>query len=207
MPQFIRDVLALGFARVIIKTKRNCQYQYRAQLATAEQLREQIPQRDYRTSYDRGQRAQLAKRIVQQAGLGRVQLVFVKEFNRRRQLTQRYTLMCTDVRYPVEQVFRAHQWRWRIEECYRELRQNHALEQFHGRNLNAIVGHIVLSYLSYLCLALTRWLTPKLKHKTLGWIKQHVFGALVTLEHVGDEIRIGFTASFLQDIGLPDFCT
>ncbi len=208
VPRFMRQILALGFQRVIIKTKANLTYGHRGADYTAAQLREQLRQRDYQTIRYQGQRVKLARRTVHQAGLGRVQLVFVTEFQaQRNRISQRYTLMCTDPNWSPAHVYRAHKLRWRIEECYRELRQNHALEQFHGRNLNAIIGHIVLSYLSYLCVALTRLLTPNLKDKTLGWIKRHVFGALVTVERIANDIYVGFTATFLRDIGLPSFCT
>jgi hypothetical protein len=76
--------------------------------------------------------------------LGRIKLVFVQEYTRQGKLAQAYALMCTDRRYANAQVCRAYKLRWRIEEIYREARQNHALEAFHGRHFNAIYAHVFL---------------------------------------------------------------
>jgi hypothetical protein len=80
-------------------------------------------------------------------------------------------------------------------------------ELYHARNFNANFGHVTLSFLSYLCLVVTRLLTPKLRDKTLGQVKQLVFDALVELERHGDQILVKFGAQFRREIGLPAYCT
>ena len=93
------------------------------------------------------------------------------------------------------------------EEIYREVRQNHGFEEFHCRNFNAIYGHVALSFLSHLCLTVTRLMTPKLRSLTLGKIKHKVFNALVELVSTADQMTVCFTDEFLERYGLPAFCT
>lgn len=202
---FIREVLALGFKRVIIKAKANIPYLYQGQEMTIEELKKQVTA--YRRAPGGEKRVKFASLKVIQPGLGRVKLVFVQEFNRKGKLTQEYVLMCTDPRYANDKVWRAHKLRWRIEEIYREVRQNHGFEEFHCRNFNAIYGHVALSFLSHLCLTITRLMTPKLHSLTLGEIKNKVFNALVELVSTADEVIVCFTEEFLERYGLPAFCT
>jgi hypothetical protein len=48
----------------------------------------------------------------------------------------------------------------------------------------AIHGHLVPAFLSYICVALARLWSDRLKPKTLGWIKRHLFQALAELAAV-----------------------
>jgi len=204
---FLRQVLALGFARVVLKAKRNLRYGYQGKEQTIEQLARRIPAKRYRTKMHRGQRVRLATVRVQHGELGRVKLVFVKELGAHNRIVQKYVLMCTDPQFPTDKVYRAHKLRWKIEVCYRELRQNHGFEEYHARNFNANFGHIALSFLSYLCVGVTRLLTPSLRRKTLGQVKRLVFDALVELERFADPVRIKFSAVFLREVGLPAYCS
>jgi hypothetical protein len=106
-----------------------------------------------------------------------------------------------------DSIDRAYKLRWRIEEIYREARQNHALEAFHGRNFNAICGHVFLSFLSHTSLVVTRLLSVKLRDMTLGQIMDKVFRGLVELVNTAEGIIVRFTAAFLQCYGLSAFCT
>ena len=204
---FLRQVLALGFARVVLKAKRNILYGYHGQEQTIVQLERQIPAKRYRPKTYRGQRVKLATLHVQHGELGRVKLVFVKELGAHNRIRQKYVLMCTDPQFPTDKVYRAHKLRWKIEVGYRELRQNHGFAEYHARNFNANFGHIALSFLSYLCVVVTRLMTPSLRRKTLGQVKHLVFDALVELERFADPVRVKFSAVFLRDIGLPAYCT
>ncbi len=204
---FIAQVLALGFARVIIKAKRNIPYTYRGQNYTIDQLWRFLPAKRFRRQRVRGQTVRLAALRVGHGELGRVQLVFVKELGPHNKILQRYVLMCTDPDFRKDQVYRAHKLRWKIEEFYRETRQNHGLELYHARDFNANFGHVALSFLSYVCLVVTRLLTPKLRDKTLGQVKQLMFNALVELEQHGDQLFVKFSARFMREIGLPAYCT
>jgi hypothetical protein len=76
---FIAHVLALGFARVVIKTKRDIPYLYRGQTYTTDQLWRLIPAQRFRRQRVRGQWVKLTSLRVGQDGLGQVKLVFVKE--------------------------------------------------------------------------------------------------------------------------------
>jgi hypothetical protein len=206
VPGFLRQVLALGFARVVLKAKRNIRYGFHGQDQTIKQLAKQIPAKRYRTHRHHGQRVKLATLHVQHGELGRVKLVFVKELGAHNRIVQSYVLMCSDPRYPTDQVYRAHKLRWKIEVGYRELRQNHGFEAYHARNFNANFGHLALSFLSYLCAVVTRLLTPSLRHKTLGQIKHLLFDAVIELERFVEPIRVKFSAVFLREIGLPAYC-
>lgn len=206
---FIAQVLALGFARVIIKAKRNIPYTYQGQAQTIDQLWAHLPAKRFQTRRVRGQVVKLASLQVGHGELGRVKLVFVKEVGRHHRILQRYVLMCTDPTYGNARVYRAHKLRWKIEECYRETRQHHGLDLYHARNFNANFGHVALSFLSYLCVVVTRLLTPKLRHKTLGQVKHLVFDALVELDakRGGNALIVKFSPRFRQEIGLPAYCT
>ena len=131
----------------------------------------------------------------------------MKELGAHNRIVQKYVLMCTDPQFPTDKIYRAHKLRWKIETCYRELRQSHGFEEYHARNFNANFGHIALSFPSYLCVVVTRLLTPRLCHKTLGQVKRLVFDALVELERFADPVRVKFSAVFLREVGLPAYCT
>jgi len=169
---FIAQVLALGFARVVTKAKRDIPYTYHGQTYTIDQLWRLVPAQRFRRQRVHGQWVKLTAVRVWQEGLGHIKLVLVKELGAHNKILQHYVLMCTDVTFRNDQVYRAYKLRWKIEECYREVRQNHGLELYHARNFNANFGHVALSFLSYLCLVVTRLLTPKLRDKTLGQVKQ-----------------------------------
>jgi hypothetical protein len=203
---FIAHVLALGFVRVVIKTKRDIPYLYRGQTYTTDQLWRLIPAQRFRRQRVRGQWVKLTSLRVGQDGLGQVKLVFVKELGAHNKILQRYVLMCTDPAFRNDRVYRAHKLRWKIEECYREVRQQHGLELYHARSFNANFAHVALSFLSYLCLVVTRLLTPKLRNKTLGQVKQLVFDALIELERRGDQLIVKFSSRFRREIGLPAYC-
>lgn len=204
---FIAQCLALGFARVIIKAKRNIPYTYHGREQTIDQLWRAVPAKRFRTRRVRGHVVQLAALQVGHGELGRVKLVFVKELGAHRRILHRYVLMCTEPTFGTARVYRAHKLRWKIEECYRETRQQHGLELYHARNFNANFGHVALSFLSYLCVEVTRLLTPKLRHKTLGQVKQLLFDALVELGYCGNVLIVKFSSRFRRDIGLPAYCT
>ena len=203
---FISQVLALGFARVIIKAKRDMPYIQHGQTVTIDQLWKRLPAKRFQRKRLHGQWVKFATRQVDHGALGRVQLVFVKELGAHNKILQHYVLMCTDPTFPPQHVYRAHKLRWKIEECYREVRQHHGLERYHARNFHANFGHVALSFLSYLCLVVTRLLTPKLRHKTLGQVKQLLFDAPIQLQRSADELIVQFSAPFRNKLGLPAYC-
>lgn len=202
---FIQEVLALGFKRVVIKARSNIRYLYREEELTIDQLRHKVT--DYRQAPGGNRQIKFAALRVIQPGLGRIKLVFVREYGRRGQLSQEYALMCTDPRFANGKVYQAYKLRWRIEEIYREARQNHALEHFHCRNFNAIYGHVFLSFLSHTCLVVTRLLSSKIREMTLGQIMDKVFRALVELINTAEGVIVRFSDEFLECYGLPAFCT
>lgn len=203
---FIGQVLALGFARVIIKAKRSMTYTYHGQDYALDDLWRFIPAKHFRRKCLRGRWVKLAALHVTHGQLGHVKLVFVKELGPHNTILHAYALMCTDPHFRNDHVYCAHKLRWKIEEGYREVRQNHGLEQYHARNFNTNFGHVALSFLSYLCLVVTRLLTTKLRHETLGQIKQRMFQALVELEWVDEILHINFEPQFWREIGLPAYC-
>jgi hypothetical protein len=207
IPDFLTQVLALGFARVVTKTKSNLVYTYQRQTLTTDQLWRRIPAHRFRRQVLRGQSVKLAALQVTQPGLGSLKLVFVKELGDHSKVQQQYVLMCTDPTYRNHQVYRAYKLRWTIETCYRDVRQQHGLERYHARTFNANFGHVALSFLSYLCLVVTRLLTPKLRNKTLGQVKHLVFDALVELAHTADGLLVKFGPRFRREVGLPAFVT
>lgn len=212
VPWFINKVVKeIGFKRVVIKAKADRLYSVKEQTGTWKQWESEI--RKYDRYIVRGQHVNLAKLKLNESDLGQVQLVFVQEVHIHcckgkevEKIGQCYALMCTDPKWKPDKVFQAYKLRWKIEEFYREVRQNHGLEKFHGRNKAAIHSHIVFAFLSYICVTLCRlWNTP-LKEKTLGWIKRHLFRAIVKLKHQGKHIIVCFDPEWIDLYGLPDFC-
>jgi hypothetical protein len=203
---FITQVLALGFARVVTKAKRDIPYTYHSQTYTIDQLWRLIPAKRFRRQCVRGQWVKLTALHVWQDGLGHIKLVLVKELGAHNKILQHYVLMCTDVTFRNDQVYRAYKLRWKIEECYREVKQQHGLELYHARDFNSNFGHVALSFLSYLCLVVTRLLTPKLRDKTLGQVKHLVFDALVELEQSNNSFIVRFSSRFRREVGLPAYC-
>jgi hypothetical protein len=203
---FITQVLALGFARVVTKAKRDISYTYHGQTYTIDQLWRLIPAQRFRRQCVRSQWVKLTALYVWQDGLGHIKLVLVKELGAHNKILQRYVLMCTDVTFRNDQVYRAYKLRWKIEECYREVKQQHGLELYHARDFHANFGHVALSFLSYLCLVVTRLLTPKLRDKTLGQVKHLVFDALVELQQGDNGFIVKFSSRFRREVGLPAYC-
>jgi hypothetical protein len=210
---FIQAVLALGVQRVVIKARADRLYT----VAGQEEAKNWLDWQDQLPAYERhtvlGQPVELARLRVQDPDLGPVQLVYVREIRRRRrnghwveEAAKPYALMCTDPRWAVDKVCQAYKLRWTVEEFYREARQNHGLDRFHSRHPEAIHGHIVLAFLSYICVALARLWCDRLKDQTLGWIKRHLFQALVELKHQGAHLLVGFAPEWMQEYGLPEFC-
>ena len=58
-----------------------------------------------------------------------------------------------------------------------------------------------------LCLVVTRLLTPKLRDKTLGWVKHLVFDALIELEQSTNGFIIKFSSRSRREVGLPAYYT
>ncbi len=212
VPWFIRSVLVeIGFKRVIVKCKSDRPYSVNGHAKTWKEWESEVRKYDRYTV--RGRPVNLARLKVTDPDLGTVQLVFVQEINTRlrkgesvEEIGPCYALMCTDPRWKPDKVFRAHKLRWKIEEFYREARQNHGFDKFHGRDKEAIHGHIVFALMSYICVSLCRLWNPLLKDKTLGEIKRRLFRGVVKLKHQNGNIIVCFDPGWVDTYGLPDFC-
>jgi hypothetical protein len=206
IPGFIRDVLELGFKRVVIPAKAGFNYTYNDQTYDLSALWELWRPQDFENVTCRGRPYRLLSRQVSMKDLGVVQMVFIEELNRRGQPVHRFVLMCTDLRFAPLDVLRVYKLRWYIEVCYRECKQNHGLGNFHARTWETIYGQILMSLLAYICLNLTRLLTARLRDCTLGWIKRHYFNSLVSLSTSPDGgIVIELSPTLLNVYGLPAF--
>ena len=209
---FFKEALKINpIKRIVTKAKSNRTYTAKGQTKTWKEWASEV--KTYRRCAVLGKNVNLARLKVQDPDLGKVQLVFVQEIRKHKhkgqwveKIGQCYALLCTDPQYKPEKVFQAYKLRWKIEEFYREVRQNHGLTRFHGRNADAIHGHLVFTFISYICVALVRLWNRKLKTKTLGWIKKHLFHAVVKLKRQGEHLLIGFDPDWMDEFGLPDFC-
>jgi hypothetical protein len=207
IPWFILAVLALGFKRVVIPAKAGFNYTYDGQTYDLSELWELWCPQDFEDLTCRRRPYRLLSRQVNMKDLGVVQMVFIEELNRRGEAVHRFVLMCTDLRFAPLNVLRVYKLRWYIEVCYRECKQNHGLSQFHARTWETIYGQILMSFLAYICLSLTRLLTTRLRDFTLGWIKHHYFNSLVGLSTLPDgETIIELSPTLLDVYGLPAFC-
>ena len=199
---FIREVLAAGYQRVVVPDRADRSYIYQGQQMSGQQIRDTLSPGEFKAAKYRGKKCQLASRLVMHDQLGQVKLVFVEEFNKKDQPPRTYILLCTDPVYPDKSVYRAHKLRWKIEEGYREMRQNHGFGAFHGRNWNAIYGHLTFVFLSLLFTITIRRFSKDLTDKTLGWVKQNYLNALVELEQEVEHLVVRFNQGFLQQFGL-----
>ena len=207
VPWFILEVLALGFKRVVIPAKAGFNYTYGGQTYDLPELWELWRPQDFENVTCRRRPYRLLSRQVGMKDIGVVQMVFVEELDRQGEVVHRFVLMCTDLRFPPLDVLRVYKLRWYIEVCYRECKQNHGLGHFHARTWETIYGQILMSFLAYICLSLTRLLTPRLRDRTLGWIKCHYFNSLVRLSiSPSGETVIELSPALLDDYGLPAFC-
>ncbi|MCK4449369.1 MAG: transposase, partial [Anaerolineae bacterium] len=207
IPWFILEVLALGFKRVVIPAKAGFNYTYDGQIYDLSELWELWCPQDFEDVTCRRRPYRLLSRQVDMKDLGVVQMVFIEELNRRGEVVHRFVLMCTDLCFAPLDVLRVYKLRWYIEVCYRECKQNHGLSHFHARTWETIYGQILMSFLAYICLSLTRLLTARLRDCTLGWIKRHYFNSLVCLSTSPDgETIIELSPTLLDVYGLPAFC-
>lgn len=190
VPWFMQAVCDLGFARVVTKAKANFNYTYQGQLYTLPQLWTLLSDDDFDDHVYKGRDYQLASLTVQMATLGSVKLVFMRQTTRRGDRILDAVLLCSDPDYPDDKVLRAYLLRWRIEVCYREVKQNHAFGQFHSQTLETNYGQTLLSLLAYLFLALLRRIVPPLRERSLGWIRQHYLNAVVSLLTVHEAGKI-----------------
>ena len=212
VPWFIKETLKINpIKRVVTKSKSNRTYTAKGQTKTWKEWASNV--KTYQRCTVLGKDVNLARLKVQDPDLGKVQLVIVQEIRKCKrngqwveEIGQCYALLCTDPKYKPQKVFQAYKLRWKIEEFYREVRQNHGLTRFHGRNADAIHGHLIFAFISYIRVALVRLWNKKLKDKTLGWIDKHFFGAVVKLKRQGERILIGFDPDWMDEFGLPDFC-
>lgn len=206
VPWFILKVLKLGFKRVVIPAKAGFNYTYQGQSYDLPDLWRLWKAHEFEEVACRNKPYRLLARQVAMKDLGTVQLVFVEQLNTKGKVVHRFVLMCTDLRFAPLDVLRAYKLRWYIEVCYRECKQNHALGQFHARTWETICGQILMSFLAYICVTLTRLLNPRLHDKTLGWVKRHYFSSLVSvsLSSIGEPV-IELSAILLDDYGPPDF--
>lgn len=212
VPWFIKETLKINpIKRVVTKSKSNRTYTAKGQTKTWKEWASNV--KTYQRCTVLGKDVNLARLKVQDPDLGKVQLVIVQEIRKCKrngqwveEIGQCYALLCTDPKYKPQKVFQAYKLRWKIEEFYREVRQNHGLTRFHGRNADAIHGHLIFAFISYIGVALVRLWNKKLKDKTLGWIEKHFFRAVVKLKRQGERILIGFDPDWMDEFGLPDFC-
>lgn len=209
IPWFIQAVLALGFKRVVIKAKAGFSYTYQDQVYDLPDLWPLLSGQDFKPHQRKGRTYRLASLIVVLKDVGPVKLVFVKQPMRRRQGMLKSVLMCTDVDYPDQHVLRVYLLRWRIEVCYREVKQNHCFGQFHAQNMETNYGQSLLSLLAYLFEVLLKLIVPALTQKTLGWIKNNYLNVIVTLVLLGSsenpDYVIEFPGWLIDDYGLPDW--
>ncbi len=187
-PAFIGQVLDVGLRRVIVPAKKGFDYIVAGIVYALPELWTRLTEGDFQDVTHADRHYQVASQRAHLNGLGEVQLVFVRQLSRRdRHVLHSFVLVCTDVHFAPAAVLRAYLLRWKIEVGYREVKQNHAFGRTLSTTLEVVYGQLVLSFLAYTCLSITRLLTTRLRDKTLGWVKRHYFNAIVEFEIAPDE--------------------
>jgi len=206
-PWFIRRVLAVGLRRVIIPAKKGFQYKVAGQVYALPELWTLLREEEFETVVQEHRTYQVTSRRASVNGLGEVQLVFVRHLGRHGQVLRSFVLLCTDVQFAPTATLLAYLLRWRIEVGYREVKQNHAFGRTLSAEIEVVYGQLVLSFLAYTCLSVTRLLTARLQGKTLGWIKREYFNAQVELQIAADgSVMLLFPPWLLDTVGLPEYC-
>ena len=210
VPWFLKRVRDLGFQRIVLPAKANRKYTAKGHAKTWQEWAKTVTEAT-RIAYQ-GRDISVRRLKVHDPDLGAVQLVFAQDIEKHKRngkqvevLGKVYCLLCTDPQWAPDKVVRAYKLRWKIEEFYREVRQNHGLTRFHGRHEHARHGHLVCAFISYICVALTRLWYPPLKAMTLGTIKRQFFQAIVVLELRDDILEVAFPPYWIDVFGLPDF--
>jgi hypothetical protein len=207
-PKFILEVLKLGLKRVIIPAKKGFHYIVNGVVYALPEMWKLLSEDDFETVVEGDRTYRVASRQASIGGLGQVQLVFVHQLSRRHHNTlHSFILICTDVHFEPADALRAYLLRWKIEVGYREVKQNHAFGRTLSASLEVVYGQLVLSFLAYICLSITRLLTARLHDKTLGWIKRKYFNAIVEFKVAADgKLTVLFPPWLLDCYGLPEYC-
>ncbi len=205
VPWFIKEVLSLGFVRVITKPKENFNYIYKEKTYKLSKLWELLSDHDFCEHQYEKKTCQLASLLVQMAGLGQVKLVFVRQLSRRGNKELYFVLMCTDDKFSDKDVLRIYKLRWKIEVCYREVKQNHCFGKFHSQNSLTNFGQTMLSLVAYSFVQIQKLLLPSLNEKTLGWIKDEYLSVIIQLVPRPDGTYFIDFPRWLIEIGLPDW--
>jgi len=203
VPWFIKEVLSLGFKRVVIKAKAGFTYTYQGQAYDLPDLWDLAPKEAFKHRHHKGKSYWLTSLIVDLKGVGKVKLVFVRQSMRHRKGELNSVLMCTDVDYPDKDVLRIYLLRWRIEVFYRAVKQNHRFGRFHAQNMETNYGQTLLSGVAYLFEHVLKCLTPTLAEKPPRWIRNEYLRVTVALDLDGD--WIDFPDWLLDEYGLPDW--
>jgi hypothetical protein len=207
-PKFILELLELGLKRVIIPAKKGFHHIVDGIVYALPELWKLLTDDDFQTVTEGDRTYQIASRQAGINGLGQIQLVFVRQFSRRHhKIFRSFILICTDIHFKPADVLRAYLLRWKIEVGYREVKQNHAFGRTLSTSLEVVYGQLVLSFLAYTCLSVTRLLTARLRDKTLGWIKRKYFNAIVELRIApSGAVTVLFPPWLFDSYGLPDYC-
>ncbi len=211
VPWFIKEVLSLGFKRVVIKAKAGFTYTYQAQAYDLPELWGLLREKDFKAHKRNGKCYWLASLRVDLKGVGKIKLVFVRQGMRHRKGMLESVLMCTDLNYPDKNVLWVYLLRWRIEVFYRAVKQNHCFGQFHAQNMETNYAQTLLSGVAYLFENLLKFMTPTqaLAQQPPGWGRDKYLNVIVTLSLAGDpenpDYVIEFPGWLLDDYGLPDW--
>jgi hypothetical protein len=207
VPWFITAVLAVGFTRVVIKAKEGFTYTYAGVEQGLQALWAHVPAAAFTPVIHRGHTYTIAPLIVELKGVGQVKLVFVRQRMRARGGWLESVIMCTDVTAAADAILRWYLLRWRIEVCYREVKQHHGFGAFHAQTHATNYGQTLLSLVAYLFVTLVRLIVPALQERTLGWIRDHYLNAIVRLvvtdAPAGPRYVIEMPGWLLDDYGLP----
>lgn len=207
VPHFITAVLALGFKRVVIKAKEGFTYTYAGVEQRLSALWSHVDASAFTPVTHRGHTYCIAALSVQLKDVGWVKLVFVRQRTRGGGAWLESVIMCTDRQAAPAAILRWYLLRWRIEVCYREVKQHHRFGAFHAQTHAINYGQTLLCLVAYLFISLVRLIVPALRERTLGWIRDHYLNAIVRLVIIagpaGPEYVIELPAWLLDDYGLP----
>jgi hypothetical protein len=204
---FLSRLLKAGLRRVILPAKKGVHYGLADAVYDLPELWPLLSDDEFQRVSHEHRTYQVASRQATLGDLGLVQLVFVRHLSRHQNVLRSFVLVCTDVQFAPAAVLQAYLLRWRIEVGYREVKQNHAFGRTLSTELVEVYGQLVLSFLAYTCLSVTRLLTARLRDKTLGWIKRQYFNAVVEFHIAADGTPTLLFPPWLWDnFGLPEYC-
>lgn len=121
-----------------------------------------------------------ARLVVNSPSLGKISIAVFPYTDVATGDTKFWTSICSNPDVDSVTIIREIKCRWRVEEQYRDLKQNLGVSSYHGKSLHSTNAHLALSALRYLISKIALRLARRFSSLASG-LKQFTVGAIVRL--------------------------